>query len=166
MRRTVATKLVGFGLVVAASFGLGAAIGAAVGPIDVGPQQEPAEADHDTSHDTSHEVKVEMSASHDLAEQTLDLRIGGMTCASCATRVERQLNDLEGYEQLSTWRRSRRTSWRLRMSTLPAWSGRSKRWVTRRVSARTSLPGTTTVATRASDHCACGCSSQQPWRCP
>jgi hypothetical protein len=54
MSRTVATKLVGFGLVVVASFGVGAAIGAALGPIDVGTQQEPAEADDDTSHVTSH----------------------------------------------------------------------------------------------------------------
>ena len=27
---------------------------------------------------------------------TVDLRIGGMTCASCATRVERKLNRLAG----------------------------------------------------------------------
>jgi hypothetical protein len=50
MRRRTATKLAAFALVVAASFGAGAAIGAVVGPIDVGTQQEPTEADHDTSH--------------------------------------------------------------------------------------------------------------------
>jgi Cu+-exporting ATPase len=30
------------------------------------------------------------------AEQTVDLSIGGMTCASCATRIEKKLNKLEG----------------------------------------------------------------------
>ena len=29
---------------------------------------------------------------------TLDLAIGGMTCAACATRIEKQLNKLEGVE--------------------------------------------------------------------
>ena len=37
-----------------------------------------------------------MPTAHDLGEQVLDLRIGGMTCASCAARVERQLNEVDG----------------------------------------------------------------------
>lgn len=36
------------------------------------------------------------STSGDL--QTIDLRIGGMTCASCAARIERRLNRMEGVE--------------------------------------------------------------------
>ncbi|MBI5898802.1 MAG: copper-translocating P-type ATPase [Rhodocyclales bacterium] len=32
------------------------------------------------------------------AQETLDLAIGGMTCAACATRIEKQLNKLEGVE--------------------------------------------------------------------
>lgn len=30
--------------------------------------------------------------------QTIELLIGGMTCASCANRIERRLNKLEGVE--------------------------------------------------------------------
>ena len=30
------------------------------------------------------------------ASRTLDLTIGGMTCASCAARVEKKLNRVEG----------------------------------------------------------------------
>src|SRR4051812_43582269 len=31
-----------------------------------------------------------------MAERSVDLEIGGMTCASCASRIERRLNRLEG----------------------------------------------------------------------
>ena len=30
------------------------------------------------------------------AQQQIDLSIGGMTCASCANRIERKLNKLDG----------------------------------------------------------------------
>ena len=30
------------------------------------------------------------------AERTLELEIGGMTCASCALRIEKKLNNLDG----------------------------------------------------------------------
>ena len=35
-----------------------------------------------------------MSTAHDL--RTIDLEIGGMTCASCAARIGKRLNKLEG----------------------------------------------------------------------
>src|SRR3954466_2891486 len=31
-----------------------------------------------------------------MAERSVDLEIGGMTCASCASRIERRLNRLDG----------------------------------------------------------------------
>ena len=37
-----------------------------------------------------------MSPSPDLSVSTIDLRIEGMTCASCAARVEKKLNKIEG----------------------------------------------------------------------
>ena len=37
-----------------------------------------------------------MSTSAPVAGQTVELQIGGMTCASCANRIERKLNKLDG----------------------------------------------------------------------
>ena len=34
----------------------------------------------------------------DVAERELDLDLGGMTCASCAARIEKRLNRLDGVE--------------------------------------------------------------------
>src|SRR6478736_6437286 len=32
-----------------------------------------------------------------MAEQSVDLQIGGMTCASCAARIEKKLNRMPGF---------------------------------------------------------------------
>ena len=37
-----------------------------------------------------------MSATGEVPAADIDLEIGGMTCASCATRVEKRLNRLDG----------------------------------------------------------------------
>lgn len=33
-----------------------------------------------------------------MTQQTVDLQIGGMTCASCATRIEKKLNRMPGVQ--------------------------------------------------------------------
>ncbi|MBR7393256.1 heavy-metal-associated domain-containing protein, partial [Klebsiella pneumoniae] len=40
-------------------------------------------------------------AGYSVPTRTLELQIGGMTCASCAGRVERALGKLPGVEQVS-----------------------------------------------------------------
>ena len=57
MTATVRKKLAAFALAVAASFGVGAAVGAVVGPVDVGSDREPTGPEHTPTgpeHGASH----------------------------------------------------------------------------------------------------------------
>lgn len=44
------------------------------------------------------------------ADQQVELTLSGMTCASCANRIERKLNKLDGCSPASTTRQRRRRS--------------------------------------------------------
>ncbi len=50
----------------------------------------------DTAAATTATAEAEVDQPEDTAVRSLDLRISGMTCASCAVRIERKLNKLDG----------------------------------------------------------------------
>ena len=52
--------------------------------------------DHTSGHGTAEDIAHDIA--HDTATRSVDLQIGGMTCASCAARIERRLNKLDGVE--------------------------------------------------------------------
>src|SRR5512144_675295 len=48
------------------------------------------------THSWTPEMAVATKRSRDAGTRRVELAIGGMTCASCATRVERKLNRMDG----------------------------------------------------------------------
>ena len=57
----------------------------------------------------------------------IELTIGGMTCASCANRIERKLNKLDGVAATVNYATEKARSPLPRTWTPPRWSRRSRR---------------------------------------
>ena len=89
-------KLAAYGLVLGAAFGAGAAVGAAIGP---DPRRRAGSGGDRTRrrHD-SHGLTRWRPTIADGHRFEVDLQIDGMTCASCAARIEKRLNRLDGVE--------------------------------------------------------------------
>ncbi len=81
------TRLLAFAASLLIAFGAGAAVGAVAGPIDVGGPPPPAHSERTLTCPTS---------KPGARPTEIRLDIGGMTCASCAARIEKKLNRMDG----------------------------------------------------------------------
>ena len=95
--RRVAVRLLSFVAVLAATFGGAYALGDRVEPVrppahDMNDMNDP---DHDMD-DMDHGSHDAMSTDIERSHEHVALELTGMTCAACASRIEKKLNRLDG----------------------------------------------------------------------
>ena len=90
-------KLVGFLLLLAAVFMGARAAGAYLGPVTTSQSQsEQRRASQSGGGRVDEHGRPAVSETGELSGEQVELVVGGMSCGSCAARIERRLNRLDG----------------------------------------------------------------------
>ncbi len=74
--------------------------------------------------------------STDVESERIELAIGGMTCASCANRIERKLNKMDGVTATVNYATEKASVEFAAGCLRTSWSPRSSRWLHRRAPGR------------------------------